>query len=107
MRASDIRRKQQVKLKIEYLSEDVLPEPGKAEPVIVGGEEFAKVEKWRVNRVFYFLTGSSIACLTVAALVPNPAVQGTAIAIWAGSVGLAKILLADAYRKSGATKKTK
>src|SRR5690348_10247260 len=98
----DKRRSQQVKVTIEYageLAEDLVPEPGRAGAVI-GPERFAKVKRWHVNRVFYFLTGSSAMCLGTVALVPRPAVQGTAVAVWAGSAGLARFLLAGSYRNS-------
>jgi hypothetical protein len=100
MQPSDIRRKQNVSVKIEYLSEDVLPNPGKPEPVI-HGPDFTKVRKWYVNRVFHFLTGVSMGCLVAVALDRNAVVQATAATICAGSFGLAKFLLAGAYRKSG------
>jgi hypothetical protein len=99
----DKRRNQQVKVTIEYageLSEDVSPEPGGVRAVI-GPERFAKVKRWHVNLVFYFLAGSSAMCLGAVAFVPRPAVQATAVAIWAGSAGLARFLLAGTYRKNG------
>ena len=98
MQRSDTSRRR--KVKIEYLSEDLVPEPGKPEPV-VGSIESIKVTKWYINRVLGFLAGSTIACLGVAAAVPNPAVQGTAAAICAGSFGLARFLLAKVCRPAG------
>jgi hypothetical protein len=86
--------------KYNQISEDEEAKPGKAE-VIVGPTQYLKVKKWRINRVFYFLISISVICLTTTALVPDPAVQATALAIWAGSAGLARYLLADAYRKPG------
>jgi hypothetical protein len=103
MQPSDTRRKRQVK--IEYLSEDLDPEPGKPEPVVTNMEP-AKAAKWYINRVFGFLTGSTVTCLAVVAAVPNPAVQGTAGAICAGSFGLARFLLAKADRTTGKAKKS-
>jgi hypothetical protein len=97
----DKRRSQQVKVTIEYageLSEDISPQHEGARAVI-GPERFAKVKRGHVNLVFYFLTCSSAMCLGTVALVPRPVVQGTALAIWAGSVGLARFLLAGAYRR--------
>ncbi len=96
-------RNEQVKVKIKYsyeLSENIPPEPTKA-GVVISPEEYAKVKKWHINRIFYFLIISSLMCLTTAALVPNPEVQVTALTIWAGSAAIAKRLLAGAYRKSG------
>ncbi len=94
---------QQVKVKVRYsyeLSEDTRPEPGTAQAVI-SPEEFTKVKKWHINRIFYFLIASSLMCLATAALVPNPEVQVTAVAVWTGSAAIARRLLAGAYRKSG------
>jgi hypothetical protein len=106
MQPSDIRRRQQLNLKIEYISEDLLPEPGMPKPVIIN-EEPVKIMKWSINRMFHFLAGTSVTCLAVVAAVPNPAVQGTACAICAGSFGLAKVTLAKAYRQGAKTKKSK
>src|ERR1700677_4659687 len=103
MQPSDTRRRTRVK--IEYLSEDLDPEPGKPEPVVVSVES-AKVTKWYINRVFWFLAGSTVTCLAVAAAVPIPAVQGTVVAICAGSFGLARVLLAKAYRPAKKIKRS-
>jgi hypothetical protein len=94
---------QHVELTFKYseeLSENERPRPGKPETVIVQ-EDYARVRKWHIKRVFYFLTCSSALCLTTVALVPAPAVQATALGIWATSAGLAQFLLAGAYRKPG------
>ena len=81
----------------QELSEDLVPEPGKPETVIAP-EEFARIRKWHVKRVFYFLICSSALCLGAVVLAPQPAVQGTALGIWVASAGLARFLLAGAYR---------
>jgi hypothetical protein len=83
----------------QELSEDLVPLPGKPEPV-TAPEEYARTRKWHVKRVFYFLICSSGLCLGAVALVPKPVVQGTALGIWAASVGLARYLLTGAYRTS-------
>ena len=100
----DTRHSQQVSLTIKYseLSEDVTSDPIGI-GAVVGPEKYAKVKKWHINRVFYFLTCSSAMCLGTVALVPNPVVQGTALAIWAGSVGIGKFLLSGAYHRGGKT----
>jgi hypothetical protein len=100
--AGDTRQSEQVELVIKYsheLSEDIPPEPGTAEAVI-SPEEFTKVKKWHVNRVFYFLICSTVICLATVAIVPNFVVEEAAVGVWIGSVGLARYLLAGAYRKS-------
>jgi hypothetical protein len=79
------------------LSEDETPLPGISVPVL-GPEVYVKVEKWRVNRVFYYLAFTSVICLAAVAIVPTT-VKATALAIWLSSLGLAKFLLAGAYRK--------
>jgi hypothetical protein len=101
MRPSDIRPTRNVRFRIiEYLSEDIIPEPGKAEPVILTeeftnakNEESTNVRKWYASRVLYFTAGTSGACIAAVAAVPSPAVQATACAVWAGSLGLAKLIL--------------
>jgi hypothetical protein len=81
----------------QEISEDLRPTPGKVYPVVVP-TEYSKVNKRRVNTVFYYLAGSSVLCLGAVAIEPNPIVQGTAIAIWTGSLALGRFLLAGAYR---------
>jgi hypothetical protein len=103
----DERRNEQVRITIEYageLSEDVSPEAGGAR-VVIGPEQYAKVKKGHVNLVFYFLAFSSALCLGTVAFVPRPVVQETALCIWAGSVGLARFLLAGTYRRHGRNSK--
>jgi hypothetical protein len=99
MMPGDARHTKRVDVTIRYqeLAEDLVPEPGKPEAVI-GTEEFARIRKWHVKRVFYFLICSSALCLSAVVLAPQPAVQGTALGIWAASAGLARYLLAGAYR---------
>ena len=83
----------------QVLSEDVTPVPGIAVPV-VGPKEYAKVEKWHVDRVFYFLAFTSVICLAFVAIVPTTTMKATAAGIWLGSLGLAKFLLVGAYRNN-------
>lgn len=101
--SGDTRHIQHVELTFTYseeLSENELPRPGKPETVIVH-EDYARVKKWHIKRVSYFLTCTSTLCLATVALVPKPAVQATVLGIWATSAGLAQFLLAGAYRKRG------
>jgi hypothetical protein len=98
----DTRHIQHVELTFKYseeLSEDEIPRPGRPDPVIAS-ETYTRVRKWHIKRVFYFLTCSSALCLAAVALVPRPAVQATALGIWATSAGLARFLLTGTYRKS-------
>jgi hypothetical protein len=102
--SGDARRVQRLELTFKYsdeLSEDENPEPGMSGIALLP-QEYARVRKWHVRRVFYFLTCTSALCLATVALVPKPAVQITALGIWATSAGLAQFLLATAYRKSAA-----
>lgn len=99
MRPSDVRRDEHIQVNIEDLSEDEAPQPGLPQPV-VGTEEFIKVTKWRINKVFGFLTATAGACLWAVAAAPNVTVLVAAVAIWAGSVFLARFLLAGTYRNS-------
>jgi hypothetical protein len=89
----------------EELSENVAPQPGKPE-IVISPKEYVRFEQWHVKRVFYFLASSSALCLAAVALVPKTAVQATALAIWAASVGLARFLLAGTYEKSSEKKPT-
>ncbi len=56
---------------------------------------------WHVKGAFYFLICSSALCLGAVVLAPQPAVQGTALGTWVASAGLARFLLAGAYRSPG------
>lgn len=104
----DTRHSEEIKVTVHYsqiqLSEDITPEHIRGLP-IVGPEEYAKVKKWHVNRVFYFLICSFILCLTAVAFDPTTPVQAAAAAVCAGSIGLAKFLLQDAYQRSSARNK--
>jgi hypothetical protein len=90
-------------LSSQELSEDVVPGPGKPE-IVLAPQEYIKVRKWHVTRVFYFLTGSSVLCLGAVSLVPKPAVYATAVAVLAVSAGLARFLLTQAYQGPGTTR---
>jgi hypothetical protein len=59
-----------------------------------------KVEKWRVNRVFYFLAFISVICLAAVAIVSTTTEKATAAGIMLGWLGLARFLLADAFRNN-------
>jgi hypothetical protein len=99
--SGDARRVQRLELTFKYsdeLSENEDPEPGMPQITLLA-QDYVKVKKWHVRRVFYFLTSTSALCLATVALVPKPAVQVTALGIWATSAGLAQFLLATAYRK--------
>lgn len=99
--SGDARRVQRLELTFKYsdeLSENEDPEPGMSAIALLP-EDYSRVKKWHVRRVFYFLTCTSALCLATVALVPKPAVQVTALGIWATSAGLAQFLLANAYRK--------
>lgn len=97
----DSRRVQRLELMFKYsdeLSEDEDPGPGMSRITLLP-QDYARVKKWHVRRVFYFLTCTSALCLGTVALVPKPAVQVTVLGIWATTAGLAQFLLASAYRK--------
>lgn len=99
--SGDTRRTQRLELTLKYsdeLSEDERPAPG-IPGILLVPEDYIRVRKWHVKRVFYFLTCTSALCLAAIVLAPEPAVQVTALGIWATSAGLAQFLLADAYRK--------
>jgi hypothetical protein len=99
--SGDSRHVQHVELTFRYseeLSEDEIPRSGRPDPVLVP-DSYARFRKWRIKRVFYFLTSSSALCLAAVTLVPEPAVQATALGIWVTSAGLARFLLTGTDRK--------
>lgn len=98
--------KHHVKVKVKYLyemSEDIQPEPGTAKAVI-SPEQFVKVKNRHLSRTFNFLLAGAVACMTVAALEPNPEVQVTVGVVWAGLLAVAKHQLAGRDHKKGKRK---
>lgn len=100
MRPSHTEREKHVQLNIDDLSEDEVPEPGLPQAVF-GTEEFVKVRKWKINKVFCFLGATAVTCMSAVVAAPHLAVFGAVVAIWTGSVFLARFLLAGAYRNTG------
>jgi hypothetical protein len=99
--SGETQRTQHIELNFRYpeeLSEDEEPRSAGL-GIIVIPENYTRVKRWHVNRVFYFLILTSALCLATVALVPKTPVQVTALGIWATSVGLAQFLLAGAYRQ--------
>lgn len=81
----------------EEVSEQIRPEGGLAQPVLIPVDNTGAEPK-KVNKVFYFLGGTSVVCLGAPMLVPLPAVQIASSAIWASAVALSWRLLKAAYR---------
>jgi hypothetical protein len=86
----------------EEINERVKPTGDLAEPVL-GPDIYIKAEKWRINRVFYFLGFVSAACLGALILRSQPEVDAAVVTIWAAAVGLSRYLLRSAYRGGGET----
>jgi len=57
-----------------------------------------QTEKWKIDRVFYYLAFTNLICLGAVAFAPRAEVRITAIVVWTGTAGLAKFLLRRAYR---------
>jgi hypothetical protein len=66
--------------------------PGKANPVILA-TEYTKVRKKRVNGVLCYLMGTSTLAVGAVIIAPNQIVEGTVLAMLAGSFGFAKFLI--------------
>lgn len=98
----DTRRTQRVELTLTYseeLSEDEQPSPGRPAIVLLP-QDYVRVRKSRIKRVFYFTTCTSAFCpAMIAALSPNLAIQVAALGIWAVSAGIAHVLINGAYQK--------
>jgi hypothetical protein len=81
---------------LNSLIEDETPEAGL--PVaIISPDEYVKVSKWKVNRVFYFLSFTSLGCLSAVVLRSTPVVETAASTIFVSSAALAWRLLSSAY----------
>jgi Flp pilus assembly protein TadB len=95
----DRRHNEELSVHIKYseeIAEQLKPAPGIAEPVY-GPENYARVERWKINRVFYFLSFISVGCLCALVLSPVPTVQVAVVGIWTGAAGLCRYLLSTAY----------
>ena len=69
-----------------------------ANPRMVSRPKLILTEGSKINRVFYFLAFTSTICLVAVMVAPRAEVHLVAIAIWGGSIGLARYLLRRAYR---------
>jgi hypothetical protein len=74
-----------------------------ADPVL-GPNVYIRAEKWRINRVFYFLSFISVACLATVMLSPQLPVEVAVAGIWSGAVALSRYLLGSAYGGTGRKK---
>lgn len=81
----------------DEIEEDERPKPGMSTPVEIQGDRVL-TEKWRIDRVFYYLAFTSIVCLTAVLISPSPEVRMVAAGMWVGAAALAKYLLSRAYR---------
>ncbi len=86
----------------DEIDERVRPASNLAEPVL-GPDIYIKAERWRIDRVFYFLGFVSAACLSALILSAQPEVDVAVVAIWTAAVGLSRYLLRSAYRGRGDT----
>lgn len=74
-----------------------------ADPVL-GPTIYIRAEKWRINRVFYFLSFISVACLAAVMLSSQLPVEVAVASIWSGAVALSRYLLSSAYGRTGRRK---
>ena len=90
----------------EEIAERLTPASSIAEPVL-GPNTYIRAEKWRINRVFYFLSFTSVVCLGTLMLSPQPAIEVAVVSIWSGAVALSRYLLSSAYNGTGRKNKKK
>lgn len=88
---------------VKEIAEQLEPASDIAQPVL-GHITYIRAEKWRINRVFYFLAFVSVACLFTVILSPSPPVEVAVATIWSGAVALSRYLLSSAYGGTGAKK---
>jgi hypothetical protein len=84
---------------IEY--EDIKDPKSFLSVPVLDPEEYLRIAQWKINRVFGYLSLTSIACMGAVIISPNHIVEAASIAIWASSVGLARYLLSSSYNKKG------
>lgn len=76
----------------QEIREYIYSNPGKANPVILP-TEYTKVRRKRVNGVLCYLMGTSTLAVGAVMIAPNQIVEGTVLAVLAGSFGFAKFLI--------------
>lgn len=98
----DTRRSKQLKRASagdsQELREYIRSNPGKANPVILP-TEYTKVRKRRVNGVLCYLMGTSTLSVGAVIIAPNQIVEGTVLAVMAGSFAFARFLIAGRRRR--------
>jgi hypothetical protein len=72
----------------------------------LGPVNYIKTEKWRVSRVFYYLSFISVACLGTIIISPHTPVEVAVVSIWTSSVALSRYLLRAAYNGASVKKRT-
>jgi hypothetical protein len=78
------------------IAEQEMPARGLAQSAL-GNINYIRAEKWRINRVFYFLSFVSVACLAAIIISPYVPVEITVVGIWTSAVALSRYLLRAAY----------
>lgn len=96
--AGDRRHSEEISIQIKY-SEEVAEnfEPASGIIRIVEGPAIVWAEKWRINRVFNFMSGTTVLCLGGVIISPTPVVQIASSAIWLSAAALSRHLLSSAY----------
>jgi hypothetical protein len=87
----------------EEVVEQFKPDKIIVDPVL-GPNIYIRAEKWRINRVFYFLCFISVACLATVMISPQLPVEIAVASIWSGAVALSRYLLSSAYGGTGRKK---
>jgi len=106
--ASDKQYSEELNVRIRYsqeIAENLRPEAGLAMPVL-SPKEIRDDQKWRINRVFGFLTIISGMSMGALALSPQHTVQAGVLCIWTSSVAMGRYLLKRAYSSTEDTPPT-
>jgi len=96
---SDKHHSEEINVSIRYSEETIenlQPEYGISYPV-QGPSTFSKVEKWKVDRVYYFLCFTTIICIGALIWRPLPDIQATVASTWVSAATLSRYLLKNAY----------
>lgn len=106
--ASDKKYSEELSVRVRYsqeITENLRPEPGLAMPVL-SPKEVREDQKWRINRVFNFLSIVSAMSIGALALSPQRIVQAGVLCIWTSSIAMGKYLLKRAYSSTEDTPPT-
>ena len=100
--ASGKQYREEFNLQIKYreeIAEHLQPEAGLATPVL-GPQDIHAMEKWKIKRVFLYLSLTSALCMGALIVSPKHIVQVGVLCIWSSATALSLRLLKRSYHST-------